>query len=248
MFFIVLDTTLIHTEHVIETSYLSFFGMQVEYIYISSPPAIVLLKSAIINAHMKNKLSKFIEWYKALPTKKSHVEFITAVLSVPVMLTVIILNLNNLNQQKKQTANEKISPIQVIITGIKENGEKLPVNTVDEPVNTPTPLSCVKEVGPVSIFFPRENEVVTKDPLCITVVTQSDYCSLVWSYNLNDSGWSDYTDKNICLHNLTNGDKTVQLKIKSTVSQDSTTLQRSFIYQGNNEPTTSPVASSSAQL
>lgn len=198
---------------------------------------------------MKNKLTKFIEWYKALPTKKSHVEFITAVLSVPVMLTVIILNLNNLNQQKKQTVNEKISPIQVIITGNKESGEKTPLNTVIEPTDTPAPLSCIKEVGMVSVLFPRENEVVRTDPLCITIATQSGYCPLIWSYNLDDSGWSDYTDRNICLYNLTNGNKTVQVKIKNSVSQDSTTLQRSFIYQRNNEPTpTLPVASPSAQL
>lgn len=198
---------------------------------------------------MKNKLTNFVVWLRLLPTKKNHVEFITAVLSVPVMLTVIILNLNNLNQQKKQTDTQKISPIQVIITGSKEYEEKPTTNTVADPTNIPTPSTCIKEVGPVSIFFPRENEVVTKDPLCITITTQSSYCPIMQSYSLENSDWSDYTDKNICLHNLSNGTKSLQIRIRSAESDDITTLQRSFIYQGNNEPTsTPPVATQSAQL
>jgi len=184
---------------------------------------------------MKNILDRFVKWYKKLPEKKHYVEFITAVLSVPVMLTVIILNLNNLNQQKnpaqKQTTNEKTAPIQVIITGEVSASPSASIPSV-------TPESCIKEVGPVSILFPRENEIVTKDPVCITIATQSNYCSITWSYRLDEGDWSDFTDKNICLHNLINGDKIIQLKIKSTVSNDELTLQRSFIYQGNSEPTT----------
>jgi len=194
---------------------------------------------------MKKILNKITEWYKKLPEKKHYVEFITAVLSVPVMLTVIILNLNNLNQQRnstqKQTTNEKVVPIQVVITGGEKQTEKN-----ENPANTPSPTSCIKEVGPVSILSPRENEVVTKDPVCVTVATQSSYCSVTWSYRLDNNSWSDFTDKNVCLHNLSNGNKTIQLKIKSTASSDETTLQRSFIYQGNTEPTTE--ATSSAGL
>jgi len=194
---------------------------------------------------MKNIFNKIAGWYRKLPEKKHYVEFITAVLSVPVMLTVIILNLNNLNQQKnstqKQTTNEKVVPIQVVITGGEKQTEKN-----ENPTNTPSPTSCIKEVGTVSILSPRENEVVVKDPVCITISTESNYCSVTWAYRLNDGDWSDFTDKNICLHNLSNGNKTIQLKIKSTASSDETTLQRSFIYQGNNEPTTQ--ATSSAAL
>lgn len=199
---------------------------------------------------MKNLIDRMVAWYRRLPEKKHHVEFITAVLSVPVMLTVIILNLNNLNQQKnanqKQTS-EKIVPIQVVITGEKQN---LPteIPTVTAGIPSATPPSCIKEVGMVSITSPRENEVVTKDPVCITVAMQSGYCGVNWSYNLDNGDWSDYTNKNICLYNLENGNRTFQLKIRSTASSDEVTLQRSFIYQGNNAPTTDPKATSSANL
>ena len=204
---------------------------------------------------MKKIIDRIVAWYRKLPEKKHHFEFITAVLSVPVMLTVIILNLNNLTQQKntnqKQTTSEKIVPIQVVITGEKQNTpSETPVATATQSASIPsaTPASCIKEVGIVSIASPRENEVVTKDPVCMTIATQSGYCSVNWSYRLDDGNWSDYSDKNICLHNLTNGNKTLQLKIRSSASSDEVTLQRSFIYQGNNEPTTVPNASSSAGM
>lgn len=203
---------------------------------------------------MKNLIDKIVAWYRKLPEKKHHVEFITAVLSVPVMLTVIIINLNNLNQQKnanQKQSSEKIVPIQVVITGEKQNlPTETPTLTASQSASVPsiTPASCIKEVGMVSISSPRENEVVTKDPVCITIATQSGYCSVNWSYRLDDGNWSDYSDKNICLHNLTNGNKVFQLKIKSSASSDEVTLQRSFVYQGNLEPTTDPKASSSAGL
>ncbi|MCX6732227.1 MAG: hypothetical protein NTV98_01660 [Candidatus Roizmanbacteria bacterium] len=169
------------------------------------------------------------------------------------MLTVIIINLNNLNNaNKKQTATDKTAPIQVVITGEKPNIP--PINqpqTALSPTSTPpspTPGSCIREVGPVSILSPRENEVVVKDPICITLATESAYCSVMWSYKLDNGSWSDYTDKNICLHNLTNGNRTIQLKIKSTSSSDEVTLQRSFVYQGNTDPTATPTASSSASF
>ena len=210
---------------------------------------------------MKNIINQISTWYRGLPEKKRHIEFITALLSVPVMLTVIIINLNSLNQQKnataKQTANEKISPIQVVIKDEKasEKNESTPLPTsqiTNEPTITPSPTpnaSCIKEVGVISILSPRESEVVVSNPVCITIATQSGYCSTVWSYRLGNDAWSDYSDKNICLYNMTNGNKTIQLKIKSTASNDEITLQRSFIYNGNNEPSITPIpATSSAGL
>lgn len=205
---------------------------------------------------MKNKFTKIIEWYKGLPTKKSHVEFITAVLSVPVMLTVIILNLNNLAQQKnttqKQSTSDKTTPIQVIITGEKNNTPtqySTPQPSAPTGYISPTMTSCIKEVGPVSILSPRENEVVSKNPLCITIATQSNYCGVTWSYRFDNGDWSDYSDNSICLHSLANGNQTIQLRIRSQVSDDAVTLQRSFIYQGSSEPTVLPtVATSSAGL
>ncbi len=201
---------------------------------------------------MQKVTTKFIDWYRRLPDKKRHVEFITAVLSVPVMLTVIIINLNNLTQQKKDALNQKsnsTTPIQVIITGGNSPTVMMQPTISPSASPTPTPPTCIKEVGPLSIVSPRENEVITKDPVCITIATTQAYCNVKWSYKLDNSDFSDYTDKDICLYNLPNGNRTIQLKIKSTVSDDNVTLQRSFVYQGNYFPTPTPyTASSSASL
>ncbi len=205
---------------------------------------------------MQNIGQNLVEWYRGLPEKKKYVEFVTAVLSVPVMLTVIIINLNNLNQQKvnsqKQAPQEKTTPIQIVITGEKNNSilfEPSPVvsyspNTSLAP--SPTSKACIKEVGQVSISSPRESEVITKNPVCITIATQPEYCGVEWSYKLNADAWSEYSDKNICLYNLSNGNHTVQVKVKSTQSNDETTLQRSFVYQGAVAPTAQPSPASSS--
>lgn len=199
---------------------------------------------------MKSLAEKIKAWYRNLPEKKKYIEFITAVLSVPVLLTVIILNLNNLNLQKnstQKTTDEKITPIQVIITDEKQDKKNFPSfspspSSYPSPTITPTPTqtSCIKEVGPVSILSPLENEVVTENPVCITVSTQANYCPVVLSYSLNDNNWSDYSDKDICLYGLSNGNKVVQVKIKSNSSDDVITLQRSFVYKSSDEVTITP--------
>ncbi len=199
---------------------------------------------------IKKISARFSAWYEKLPDKKKHVEFITALLSVPVMVTVIILNLNNL-QQSKNAASKQTSPttapIQVVITG--ESGTKQPPPPSPTPLvsvsptPTPTVTQCKQEIGPVTILSPQEGEVVTTDPVCITITTDSSYCPITWSYSLNGGTWSAFTDKNICLYNLDSGAKTMQLKIKSSASDQVIELQRSFIYKNLNT-TPSPATSS----
>ena len=49
------------------------------------------------------KLSIIKHGLKEFHTKKPHIEFFTALLTVPVLLTVIILNVNNLKGDDKKT-------------------------------------------------------------------------------------------------------------------------------------------------
>jgi len=190
---------------------------------------------------LKEKIKK---WYRALPDKKKYIEFFTAILSVPVLITVILINLNNLNQNKKtetQTAKDKTTPIQVQInaptTAEKQKSEVLETPT---PTTIITALECKKEVGPVVIVSPSEKEVVTDDPVCIEISYKiGEYCAVAWSYKINDGPWSSYTDKDICLYNLTNGDKTLKLKVKSIASSDEEILERNFVYDGNQSTATS---------
>lgn len=201
---------------------------------------------------MDETIQKVKDWYRQLPDKKRYLEFISAALSIPVLITVIIINLNNLNQNKSQSATKNTgtaTPVQIVITGSAP--QEVPVIPTSVPVAsptatlTPTQASCKTGVGPVSIASPLEGEVTSKNPLCITISTDSTYCPITWSYAINGSSWSDFTDKDICLYNLTNGSKLLQVQLKSG-NGDSVTLQRSFTYQG--APVTPTVATSSASL
>ena len=52
------------------------------------------------NTNTPSFLEKTKRWYRALPDKKRYLEFITALLTIPVLLTVAISNVMNLRQNK----------------------------------------------------------------------------------------------------------------------------------------------------
>lgn len=199
---------------------------------------------------MEKILGRVRTWYRGLPDKKRYVEFITAILTVPVLLTVLISNIANINNNKKN--EEKVNPTPIITAAPTEKIIVITEKVSDKeasatPTFTPTPTvakACVKEVGPVRITSPTDGQLMTNNPVCIKVGYQAgDYCSVVWSYRLDEGVWSDYTDKDICLYNLVPGPKTLEIKIKSSQSDDEVTLIRNFYYQTRESPTSTPTVS-----
>ena len=191
----------------------------------------------------KNIFEKIKKWWvslpkkwNALPDKKRYIELITAALSVPMMLTIILVNMNNIKSQKEKTVTETASttPIQVIIDS--------PTNTFTNitPTIIPTKAECKKDIGNIEIISPQEDEIITSDNLCINISTDDKYCPVNWSYRLNNGSWSEFNNKDICLYNLTAGKKQLQVKIKSTVVDKIITLERNFIYQTSVIPTATP--------
>ncbi len=177
-------------------------------------------------------LDKFRKWYRGLPDKKRYFEFLSALLTIPVLLTVILLNWGNLKGEKKEEPAPK---------------ETVKIVTV-EPKENPTPTigaQCKKEVGPVEISTPKENETVTANPVCFNVTYEDEnYCSVVWSYRIDNSSWSDFTDKSVCVYNLSQGEHKLELRVKSVVSSDQVELVRNFNYQGTqNVVTATPTPS-----
>lgn len=174
---------------------------------------------------------RFRKWYKSLPESKKYIEFLSAILAIPVLLTVLLLNYNNLK------GNNKTSPTP--IPQAKNSVTIIPV-TIDKDA-TPSPTStpaCKKEVGPIEITSPTEDQNVTQSPVCFNIEYKDEsYCSVVWSYRIDSGAWSEYTDKSICLYNLSNGSHKFELKVKSVSSDDQTQLVRNFNYQGSNNPT-----------
>lgn len=211
---------------------------------------------------MKKLFGQINNWYHALPDKKKYVEFISAALTIPMLLTVILINLNNIkNQSKPTTANTTsttATPIQIVITGSPGTNQPEPSTpqitslptTIPSPTLTlaPTPstTACLQEIGPIEILSPQEGEIIATDKVCINVSTDSKYCPLVWSYQIDSDTWSDFSNNNICLYNLSNGPKKLQIRFKNPTTSKTLTLGRNFIYQNPNitsTPTLTPTIS-----
>ncbi len=197
---------------------------------------------------MKERVKKVLERsrnsYKSLPEKKQHVEFFTAILSVPVLLTVILLNVNNLRNTKNTSTAPIPTPVKEIIYISPQDGNTTMVSSKKtDPTSTPAPV-CDKSIGPVDIKNPKEDETLTDNPVSVLVnYEQGNHCSVVWAYRINGGRWSDYDDKSIALYNLSNGPVFFELKVKSIVTGEEKTLTRNFTYIGNN---TANTATSSA--
>ncbi len=193
---------------------------------------------------MKRKIYKLINAAKKISSKKHHLDFITAVLTIPVLLSVIILNYSNLqNLKNKNSITPTPTPVEKIIVVPQQNQK------TQNQTPSPTSATCTKDIGPVSISSPSESETVTDNPVCITIsYNDPSYCSVVWSYRINNGNWSDFSSNNPCIYNLPSGNVKFDLRVQSTVTQKETDLTRNFVYQGTQiSLTPTPSATSSAQ-
>ncbi len=198
---------------------------------------------------MKNPITAIKNWIKKLPDRKHYIDFIAAFLTIPVLLTVLISNISNI-QQKKNPVTAKTEKTSTPIIINSPTSQKPPNYNLSAPSEPPPPASvsgnpspiCRKGIGPIEIAYPNEGQIVSDNPLCISINYQSDtYCSVVWSYSINNGSWSNYSTTTPCLYNMPSGNITFDLRIKSLASQDQTTLQRNFIYKNtNNVPTSAP--------
>lgn len=188
----------------------------------------------------KNFFSRIIRSYRGLPAKKQYVEFFTAILTVPVLLTVIILNVSNLRQEEAKDKSPEPTPRIIITTSEPKSQSTSTVNT-NTPVNTTPTEACKKEIGPVEITAPTEGDSVTDNPLSIVIEREDEgFCAIVWSYRINGGRWSDYDDKSIALYNPPKGQITVELRVKSVVTGQEKVLTRKFKYDGTVDASATP--------
>lgn len=184
----------------------------------------------------KETFSKIKAWYRGLPDKKRYVEFITALLTVPVLLTVLITNLSSINNSKKnqQIPTPAVAPTEKIIV---VTNQVTPATSIS-PTLTPTTATCKKEVGPTKITKPVEGELVTTDAVCVEIsYDDSTYCPVNWRSRVDGGDWSDLNNKNFCLYNMSPGPHELELNVKSTASTDELTLIRNFYYKSKTAPT-----------
>lgn len=187
-------------------------------------------------------LKKIRKFYKELPDKKPYIEFITAFLSIPVLTTVIILNINNLRGSSKSSPVPQpvsyLSPVEKIIM---VTGSQTPVKISDT-------KSCNKNLPTVDISYPKENDTISDNPISFIIdYPKTEYCPVVWSYKVSDGKWSDYSDSSISIYNLPSGDTKFYLKIKSLSTGEEDVVTRNFTYVNSSPiPTPDKTASQSA--
>ena len=151
-------------------------------------------------------VNKFVKDFKKLPERKQYVEFFTALLTVPVLLTVIILNVTNLRADKETDEAAKGDPVQRIIITQPGGGTTAP-QTTDGP--------CIEEIGPIAITSPEEDDTVSENPVQVSIrYDRDDYCAVVWSYRVNGGRWSDYDDNSIALFNPPRGEIKFELRVR----------------------------------
>jgi len=193
---------------------------------------------------MVNPIHTIRQTFRDLPDKKKYIEVITASLSIPVLLSVVLMNYLNIQEKRKieTTPIEIVTPVSQapqVITIIRDREtDTAPISTpTTDPNASPTETvnitqaECIKKIGPVSIASPKNNSTVTSNPLEIFIeYDQGDYCSVVWSYRINNDSWSDYSDNNIVIYNMESGDKTLEVRVKSITSKDEKILTQKFTY------------------
>ena len=192
-------------------------------------------------------LEKFRHWYRILPDKKRYLEFVTALLTIPVLLTVIYTNMVRIREDKKSNTTptpEKSEKIVIIREDENKENEKsntpTPVPTLDLSP-TQTTKECKKEVGPVKISSPSEEEIVQDDLICVKIdYTVGEFCSVAWSYKLDDNKWSDYTSSPFCFSKLDPGKHELDLRVQSVASSDEVTLERTFYIKTKESPSPTP--------
>lgn len=192
--------------------------------------------------------TKLKEGIKKLPAQKPHLDFLAALLTIPVLLTIIYLNFQTINKPPT-SPTPSTSPTKTVeiryIPSATQNKIITPVIVTNTPQPTQPP-ACIKDIGPIDIVSPQEGQTVTNNPVCIDINYQAgNYCSVVWAYQINNSPLSDYSNNSVCLYNLPQGQNVFELHVKSLSSPSTKTLRRTFIYNGPT-PTIQPTPTNAA--
>jgi hypothetical protein len=190
-----------------------------------------------------NNFQKFKKNLKEFHTKKPYIEFFTALLTVPVLVTVIYLNINNIKGSDKTPEVKGEETKTMVITQ--------PSEKITEKEIVITKEACEPGIGDIVISSPDEGDIVSSNPVFIDIdYEENGYCNIVWSYKINEGEWSNFDDRSIALNNLKSGDIKLELRVKSVVNSDTKTLTRRFIYDGTEEitPSANPITLTPAPI
>jgi len=187
---------------------------------------------------MKKLINTLKKTLKGFPQIKSHLDALVALLTILLTITVLVQNWRNLHSTPQNIPSSKSANNTTGRTIIVQATATPPQNKTITSAPTLPSESCQKGIGPISIDSPQEGQNVSSNPICISIsYQQGDYCSVVWSYSINSNSYSNYANDEPCFYNLPSGKVTFNLKVKSLVSSDTTTLERDFNYSSSSATT-----------
>jgi len=165
---------------------------------------------------------------------KPHLDYIAALLTIPVLITAIIINVTNLNKSSHTPTPTPAS------SGVYGNTsiQTIKVSSTPQPTDKP---DCIPGIGSISIDSPQTGATVSDNPICINISYLSqNHCGIVWAYRINNGPLSDYSNNSVCLYNVPPGQVTFSLNVKSLVNTDTKSVSVSF----QNAPLVTPTPTS----
>lgn len=169
-------------------------------------------------------LQKTKEVVNKLHKAKPHLDYVAALLTIPVLITAIIINVTNLQNRSKATPTP--TPVTQARTYGNTGIQTVKVTSAPPPTDRP---GCTPGIGNISIDSPQNGDVVNTNPICINISYQSqNHCGVVWAYRINGGPLSDYSNNSVCLYNVPAGPVSFSLQAKSLVNSDIKTLGVTF--------------------
>ncbi len=196
----------------------------------------------------KKITKRFKKGIHYITDRKHYVDVIIALLSVPALVTALILNINSLQTKKASSTATPTVVVQSSPQVVVPTEAVRIVTQAASPLPTSGP-SCTPGIGQLTIAYPQELQTVSDNPLCIELdYDAQNNCQVVWRYRINGGSWTNYGNDSACMYSLPSGQNTFDLQVKSLSSQNMESYTRHFIYQGAVAPTLTPapVGSSSA--
>ncbi len=168
-----------------------------------------------------------------MPDKKRYFELVAAILSIPVLITVILLNTNILRGEKKDDLPTTPTIIETQKVQVITQPPQQIVVQQSQPESKLPKTNCIEGVGPVDILSPRNGEELRANPVCLQINTDKDYCPVLFSSSLDGSDFSEYSSDGVCFYNLEAGEHDATVRIKSTITDEVVSLGRSFVIEDN---------------
>ena len=179
--------------------------------------------------------------------KKKLIDLTIGFLTIPSLITLLILNLNNLKQSKVDTGDKTANNQEktIIIQNQPTSSQSTDNNNSPKPspIVFPSPgENCNPNPDSIQIVYPKENQTVHDNPFCVTMKIDEDdnSCPLEWAYSVNHTPLSAWSSEPICFYDLKNGKVNLKIVVKNKKSGLTKDYEVNFLYQ--DESTATPSA------